>query len=146
MSPAPVIDGLQNGDESAEYVRRVIPSCLTRNLDDGSWALVPHKTFVFNPDLSIHSVPIIVDLGSTVEAEYIAPPNWILSLPITALLATGAFLKATPHADESVLGPAHHSIFGSSLTPSKTDKANMRDVLMANVSWVGSEPVSTDLG
>ena len=143
MSPAPVIDGLQNGDESAAYVRRVIPSCLTRNLDDGSVALVPHKCFVFDPDLSIHSEPMIAELGSSVEAEYNAPPNWILNVPVPDLLATGAHLKATPHKDEPVLGPAHHSIFGSSLTPSKTDKANMRDVLMKNISWKSAPPTAS---
>lgn len=143
MSPAPVIDGLDDGDTSATYVRRVLPSCLTKNLDTGVVELLPQKTFRFNPDLSIHSVPMILALESTVEDEYEVPPNWVLSVPISELLETGAFLKSTPHDKEPVLGPAHHSVFGSSLTPSKTDKANMRDILMRNVSWMGGQPNAT---
>ncbi len=141
MSPAPIIDGLVDGDQSASYARRVLLSCLFKNHDTGEVELLPQKTWVFNPDLSIHSVDMVSSLGSSIEAEYESPPNWALRVPVQALLDLGAALKHTPHNMEATLGPAHHSIFGVSRTPSKTDKANMRDVLMANVEWIGSSPV-----
>lgn len=144
MSPQPVIDELDDGDKSRSYVRRVPPSVVASNADTGEIELIPAKAFVFNPDLSIHQEEIIKDLGSTVPDEYEIPTNGAVYVPAIELCDDGAHLKATPHADEPILGPAHHSIFGGSLTPSKTDKAAMRDVLLAHVRWIARPVVPAD--
>ncbi|MFI8593709.1 hypothetical protein ACIGCK_04675 [Microbacterium sp. NPDC078428] len=132
------IDSLPDADPSLSYARRLLPSCVTRNVDTGETVLIPHKAFVFNPDLSIHQELIVRSLGSTIEREYNVPPNGALYVPVHLLTSTGALLKATPHDDEPVLGPAHHSLFGKSRTPSKTDKAAMRDVLLGASVWMAT--------
>lgn len=144
MSPQPVIDDLDDGDQSRSYVRRVPPSVVASNADTGELVLIPAKAFVFNPDLSIHQEEIIEDLGSTVPIEYEFPANGAVYVPAVELCDDGAFLKATPHSEEPVLGPAHHSIYGGSLTPSKTDKAAMRDVLISHVQWIAHPTASSD--
>ncbi|MFG6446468.1 hypothetical protein ACFXQA_14505 [Microbacterium sp. P07] len=102
--------------------------------------MVPHKAFVFNPDLSIHSEGIIIRMGSTVPVEYVMPPNGAIVVPVRALVSGGAHLKHTPHSLEPILGPAHHSLYGATLTPTKADKADMRDALIAQSEWVGDPP------
>ena len=144
MSPQPVIDELDDGDLSLNYVRRVPSSVVAPNADTGELELIPQKAFVFNPDLSIHQEEIIHRLGSTVPCEYEFPENGAVYVPAAELCDDGAYLKATPHSEESVLGPAHHSIFGGSLTPSKTDKAAMRDVLLAHMRWIALPTVATE--
>tara|TARA_B100000378_G_scaffold145163_2_gene117271 strand:+ start:1364 stop:1792 length:429 start_codon:yes stop_codon:yes gene_type:complete len=135
MSNRPDIDSLPDADPSLTYARRLLSSCVTTNVDTGETELIPHKAFVFNPDLSIHQEQIVEKLGSTIRDEYYVPPNGYLYVPVHLLTSSGAFLKATPHSEEPILGPAHHSLFGASRTPSKTDKASMRDVLIASSVW-----------
>ncbi|WP_336502146.1 hypothetical protein [Microbacterium paraoxydans] len=144
MSPQPVIDEFGDGDQSLSYVRRIPPSVVVSNADTGELELIPQKAFVFNPDLSIHQEEIIETLGSTVSDEYEIPDNGAVYVPTVELCSGGAHLKATPHTEEPILGPAHHSIFGGSLTPSKTDKAAMRDVLLAHLQWIARPVLPAD--
>lgn len=136
MSPRPEIAGLSDGDQSLDYVRRVPSTVVTVNIDTGEIELIPQKAFVFNPDLSVHQEQVVVSMGSSIAAEYRFPEAGAVYVPAKQLCDRGAFLKATPRGDEPILGPAHHSIFGESLTPSKTDKAAMRDLLMAEMEWI----------
>lgn len=136
MTPRPDISALPEADPALSYVRRVLPDGLFRNQDTGQLEIIPQKVFVFNPDLSIHQEEIILSLGSTVPVEYVIPPNGALTVPVAKMVSDGAFLRYTPHTEEPILGPAHHSVFGKSLTPSKTDKANMRDVLLEHCTWI----------
>lgn len=136
MSPRPNIESLVDADPRSRYVRRVLERCVTTDVDTGDIVLIPQKAFVFDPDLSIHQSEIIEEQESSVELEYAMPPNGAVRVPVDKLIENGAHLKATPHDEEPVLGPAHHSVFGASLTPSKTDKAAMRDILMRHIEWL----------
>ncbi|MEX8058560.1 hypothetical protein [Microbacterium sp. 16-032] len=136
------IDALPGADADLTYARRVPATCVTENADTGTLELVPVKAFVFNPDLSIHQEEIVHQLGSTIPKEYDVPTNGVLYVPVRLLTNAGALLKYTPHQREPILGPAHHSLFGASRTPSKTDKAAMRDVLVESCVWAAQPDVS----
>ena len=138
MSARPDVLQLQDEDATKVHVRRVRPQDVTKDAETSEVRLIPTKAFTFDPDLSLHCRTTIENLGSTVAAEYFFPVNGAVIVPTASLVAGGAHLKRTPNNEHPILGPAHRSIFGGSLTPSKTDKANMRDVLMRDMVWVAT--------
>lgn len=149
MSPAPTIeeiDALGDAEPSLHYVRRIRPSDVVANADTGEVEILPQKAFVFDPDLSIHQVAIIEALKSTVAHEYVMPPNGAVVIPAEQMVRDGAHLKHTPHDLEPVLGPAHHSVFGATRTPSKTERSSMRETLVAGSFWIAEPPVPAATG
>lgn len=141
MTPMPVVDNLPDADPEMTYVRRMLPRCVTRDLDTGEIVFLPQIAFKINPDLSIHQTQMIVAAGATLEGAYEMPPNGAVEIPVKALLQTGAYLKYTPKQDEGpVLGASHHSVYGKTLTPHKAEKAAMRDILAEHSRWIGAIP------
>ncbi|MDR2294670.1 MAG: hypothetical protein LBE05_05650 [Microbacterium sp.] len=136
-----MIEHLPDADPTKSYVRRMLRKCITRDLDTGEIVFLPQVAFKFDPDLSIHQKEMIIDAGATLEDAYEMPPNGAVSIPVLELMDTGAHLKHTPVRELGpVLGASHHSIFGRTLTPHKSEKAALRDMLEKSVRWIGQIP------